>query len=428
MGRGYDIVPPVQRIVKNDLFGESFLEGLAYFPLRLVHLVHDGGKDFETCLSDCLCGSLTGVDHGDQRCAAPGTRDLGEEAVFDGVELGAVRRVVHDEDFQPQPVGQVHEVLLDDMVSAGVGTAPIAEDDEHFRVGVECTEVLSPDAFYVVAHELGGVVAGADGEESQVVGDVVDAVRDDCSVGERLEVVVVVFRGVVAVHLPVTLEIANHLFLLGVDADDGDSELQTGGLGLVYLPELRVSVRDHIQRDAFGERPLFEAGGLEHLLHQVRGHFEPPFEKLAPDLRHAYVEPHRALVLRETGHVVGDDVLKGGHPLGVLAYFAFGTAARPSYPALTGTDVVAELAFSSVNGVFPDFQNRRQTLHGDLHESHRLGGEVTPSIVFVERSKERYFRICDYNWRIFHFSCNRLKINYKDTKFSPVFLCYFSLN
>ena len=35
---------------------------------------------------------------------------------FDGVELGALRRIVHDEDPNAKAVGKIHEVLLEDTV------------------------------------------------------------------------------------------------------------------------------------------------------------------------------------------------------------------------------------------------------------------------------------------------------------------------
>lgn len=169
----------MEGLVKDNLFGEPFLERFAHLSLGLVHLVHNGGDDLEACLGYRFGGSSAGVGHGEERCAAPGTCDLGEEAVFDGVELGAARRIVHNKDFQSKPVDQVHEVLFDDMVPTGVGTAPVTEDYEHLCVRIEFAKVFSPDSFYVLAHELGGVVA-----------------------------------------------------------DDGDSGLQTGGLCLVDFPKL----------------------------------------------------------------------------------------------------------------------------------------------------------------------------------------------
>lgn len=44
--------------------------------------------------------------------------------MFNGVELGAVRWVMHDEDVHVQPVGKFHEILLDNAVRTGVEPPP----------------------------------------------------------------------------------------------------------------------------------------------------------------------------------------------------------------------------------------------------------------------------------------------------------------
>lgn len=90
------------------------------------------------------------------------------------------------------------------MVPTGVGTALVTEDDEHPRARIEFTKVLPLSASYVLAHELGGVVAGVASEESCVVGDVVDAVRDDCPVGECFGIVVFGLRFVTTYFFNVT--------------------------------------------------------------------------------------------------------------------------------------------------------------------------------------------------------------------------------
>lgn len=71
-------------------------------------------------------------------------------------------------------------------------------------------------------------MAGANGEVTSVVGDVVDAVGHNRTRRERREVVVIGLRGRRAVVQPLSLEVSDHLLLLGVNADDGDSKFQAG--------------------------------------------------------------------------------------------------------------------------------------------------------------------------------------------------------
>ena len=124
-GRRYEVIPVVERVVEDDLSGEPFPERLMHLPLGFIHLVHDFCKYFQTFLCHGVCRPAAGIGDGEERGSAPGACYLGEETMFDGVELGAVRRVGHDENLHPDAVGEVHQVLLDDVVPAGVGPAAL---------------------------------------------------------------------------------------------------------------------------------------------------------------------------------------------------------------------------------------------------------------------------------------------------------------
>ena len=121
-GRRNAVVPIMERIVEDDLISESDEERLIHFPFGFIHLVHNLSKDFQTFLCHGICSPAAGISDGEVWSSAPRAGYLGEEAVFNGVELGAVGRVVHDEDPHAKAVGKIHEVLLEDTVSAGVGT------------------------------------------------------------------------------------------------------------------------------------------------------------------------------------------------------------------------------------------------------------------------------------------------------------------
>lgn len=280
----YEVVPVMERLVEDDLSGESVLESLTDLSLGLISLVHNLGHDPQPLLCHGVCSPAAGIGDSAEGRVAPGKRHLGEKAVSDGIELGTVRRVVHDENLHSDAVGEVHEFLLDYMVTAGVGAATVAEDDNHLRVRVNLLEVIVPDPLYVVAHELGGVVAGAYCKIPRVVCQVVDAVRHNHALGECLEIMVVGGRRGGAVHLAVPLEIADCLLFLGVNAEEGDSPLDTGVLRRTYLDELGTPVLHLAQRKALRERPLLESFVLEHLPHDIVGHVMSPLKKLAADL------------------------------------------------------------------------------------------------------------------------------------------------
>ena len=421
--RQYEIVPVMERLVEQDMVCEPFLERLSYLPAGLIRFVDNLGKDLQSLARHGACGSAAGVCDGVERCPAPGTCYLGEEPVLDGVELGAVRRVVHDEDFHPDAVGEVHEVLLDDAVAAGVGASAVAEDDKHAGIGIERLEVAVPHALDVVADELGRVVAGAYREVARVAGDVVDAVRHNRPLGEGPEVVVVGLGRGRAVDLPVAPEVADRLLILGVHADDGYPGLDAGVSRRSDFHELGVPVLHLAQRQALEERPALEPRGREHPSDDMAGHVVSPLEELAADLRDIDVKPDDALVLRKPRRVAGDNLFEGRHPLGMLVDLPFRAAARHALPSVWRGDVVGHFMNRLGDGV-------RRTVKGLCHGLYRaavgtrcLACNKVPSVAFIKCRKVFHFHLANLYWRFLLHLRNDLEINYKDTKISPVILC-----
>ena len=422
-GRRNAVVPIMERIVEDDLISESDEERLIHFPFGFIHLVHNLSKDFQTFLRHGICSPAAGISDGEEWSSAPRAGYLGEEAVLNGVELGAVGRVVHDEDPHAKAVGKIHEVLLEDTVSAGVGTAAVAEDDKHFRMRVEPFHVAVPDTLYVLAHELGSVVAGAYREVSRVVCHVVDAVRHNRASGESLEVMVESLWRRRAVHLAVPLEVSGILLLLGVHADYGDSCLNAGRSCRVNLQKLRVPVLHLAQRKAFGERPPLEACSLYHLPHDIFGHVMSSLKKLAANLRDVDIKPDNVLILRKTRHVLGDNVIERCHPFGMPVGFLFGSAARHALPAVWWNYMVEKFINSLGNGIWRTSKSLAYSPYRASFGARRLACNKMPSIAFFKCCKVFHFRLANFNWRFLLHHCNDLEINYKDTKISPVFTC-----
>ena len=419
-GRRYDVVPVVEGIVEDDLSGEPCLKRLMHLPLGFIHLVHNFCKDFQPFLCHGMCSPEAGVSDREERRTAPGASYLGEEAMLDGVELGAVRRVVHDENLQPDAVGEVHEILLDDTVPAGVGAAAVAEDDEHFGIRVKVLEVTVPDPLYVVADEFGGVVACTYREISRVVRHVVDAVRHNLASGESIEVVVESLGRGCAVHLPVPLEVAELLLLLGVHADDWDSRLHAGGFRRANLHELGISVLHLAQRKALRERPFLESFSLYHLPYNIVGHVMSTPEELAANLGDTDVEPDHAFVLRKACHVPGNNVPERSHPFGMLVGFPFRTASRHALLAAGRDYMVQKFRNSFGNGIRRTSKSLAYSLYRASRGARRLACNKMPSIAFFECCKVFHFRLANLYWRFLLHHCNDLEINYKDTKISPV--------
>ena len=311
---------------------------------------------------------------------------------------------------------------------AGVGAAPVAEDDEHPRVRVELSQVAVPDAPDVPAHELGGVVAGAYREVARVARQVVDAVRHDHASGEGREVVVVGLGGGRAVHLPAALEVARRLLLLGVHADDGYPGPYAGLLRRAYLHELGVPVLRLAQRQALGERPPPEPRRLEHLPDDVVGHVVATPEHLAAYLPDPDVYPDDAPVLREPRHAAGDDVVEGRHPFGMLVGLLLRPAAGHALLAGGRRDVAEEFPDPLAHGVRGASEGLAHGPYRAAAGACRLACNKKPSFAFVKCAKVLLFRLANLYWRFFLHQRNLLETSYKDTKIPPVILCYNANN
>lgn len=191
-----------------------------------------------------------------QRRAAPTAGNLREEPVLNRVELGAIRRIMNKKKPDTQFVGKIHKVLLDDSVCAGVRSSSVAQDDKGMCIRVLLPQMILPYALDVVAHEPGGVVADSHRHIPHIFGDIVDAVRNNLSVGEGGEVVVKGPECTIGQGFSVTLEVPQHLLLLRVNADNG----KPNGFRLLAdgrdASELFVPVLDILQGEVLIEGTL----------------------------------------------------------------------------------------------------------------------------------------------------------------------------
>ena len=171
------VVPFVAGFVKTDSFGEAFPVVLSESPADLVFFFDHTCENYKSGLCDSCSGSLTSILNSQKRGTAPGTGDVRKELVFDWVIFGAVWGIVHHYDAYSESFRKVHEVLLHDVVRAGIGAAPVTEYHKILGFLIYDREVLFPESLNVVAHKLGSVVACPYRYESNVVQDVEYAVR-----------------------------------------------------------------------------------------------------------------------------------------------------------------------------------------------------------------------------------------------------------
>lgn len=174
--------------------------------------------------------------------ALPSARYLGEQAVFNRIVLRTVWWIVGDQYADTELLGQLDQILLDDVVGAGIRAATVTEQQQRMGLGVVVLQVLDPHTPQVVAGELGGVAVGAQGHVALIGVDVINAVGNDPAIREAGKVVVIDPAATCRVALARPVEVAQHFLLLGVDAQHGQVLLGEGRTVAADFLELLVAL------------------------------------------------------------------------------------------------------------------------------------------------------------------------------------------
>ena len=417
------IIPIVEFGVKNDPSGEFLTVPVGDFPACFIDFVDNAGEDLESGFGHGFCRPVAGIRHRNQRCSAPESGYVGEEPVFDGVVLGAVRRIVHHDYLDPDSLRKPHEVLFHDVVGTGVGSAAVAEYDKHPGVGVGLAQMPVPTVLYVVADKLGGVVAGAYGKVSGVVRDIINAMWDNGSVREGGEVVVERFGRRRAEDGPLSLEVADKLLLLRVNAYDRDVVFGTHLPDHVDFLKLLVPALNFAHGNVFSERPRFKAALADKLSDDVVGDVNVPFMEFPSYSRSFDVEPHDAFVLRVSRHMLGNHLKECLFPFRMCVGFLLRTASRLADSVAFKACFFTKFTDSFDNRSCGDSQKRAQRSYCATSVPDRFACNKMPSVAFIKRFKECHIFLCNVYWRFLLHICNILFFNYKYTKKSPIICC-----
>ena len=84
-----------------------------------------------------------------------------EDAMFDGIVLRTVRRVVSHSNLDAQTVGQVLQGFLEDVSVRGVAATTVAKQQQRGRCWVTIATLLPPPQREAFTRKLAGVVTGA---------------------------------------------------------------------------------------------------------------------------------------------------------------------------------------------------------------------------------------------------------------------------
>lgn len=89
-----------------------------------------------------------------------------------------------------QSVGKIHKILLDDSVRTGVRTSAVTQYYKCMSIGILLSEVFPPDSCDIVTDKPGCVVADSQCHIAHIPCHVIDAVRNNLTIGECRKIVV----------------------------------------------------------------------------------------------------------------------------------------------------------------------------------------------------------------------------------------------
>ena len=208
------IVPFRQDFVLDDIPCTLTFKEWAAFCLCLIDSSVDSRKHSESSLGSCSGCQLACLFNGVEHSSAPGSGDLREEPVLDGVPLGAVRRIMGDSDVNAQSLRQLDEPPFELPAPCVVRAASVAEDEDGLCIWIYMPEVLFPLHSKTFTGKLGSVVAHSKGHVARVPRDIVDAVRHHFAIGECGIVVVVDLYGLGSIGCAVVTPIWAKQFCL----------------------------------------------------------------------------------------------------------------------------------------------------------------------------------------------------------------------
>ena len=146
--------------------------------------------------------------------ALAGPCDVGKQAVFDGVVLGAVRWVVRDTNIQAQSIRQFPKRLLEDMPVGGIAAPATLQQQQATGMGVVFNLVLHPPVRNAVTAKLAGVAAGVEVHVRLVARQVIESMWDQLANACAGEAMIEHLYGGLRMGMAAFAEVADQLFFL----------------------------------------------------------------------------------------------------------------------------------------------------------------------------------------------------------------------
>ena len=414
------IVPFGQDFVLDDIpLTLTFKERVAFF-LCLIDVSVDRRKYCESRFRGRFGSHITGLFDGVKDGSAPNSGNLREEAVFYGVPLGAVRRIVRNPDVDAQFLGRFHEAPFELPTSGIVGTSSVTKDADTFCTWIYMTEVLLPLFHKTVAGKLRCVVALPEGHVASIPVDIVDTMRYHLAVRERGIVMVVHFNRLCAVGCAVvTPERTEDFLLLRVHAQQGSTRLLTPFPQLLtnfelFVAPLAISHRQSLYRLApcVPLIPYDLPDGIEAYRYMVL------LREYLLDLRGSQPKPLRVGILWKSSDVKFNYLAEDGDILGMLRERTLPASSLFADSAIIEVLCCLKLMTTSVDGITGHVKGIADKVDTMSAKPFCYDSDELSRLSLVCVSEVLHFFVRYYICWIIRNLHNCLEFSYKGTNFS----------
>lgn len=377
-----------------------------YFPTSLICFIVNMNMNLQTSRSCSEFSPLCGILYGCQRSAVPTACNLGKEPVFYWIELGAIRWIVDDHDVHSESVCQIHEVLLDNFVGTGIGSAPVTEKHHSAGGWIYVMQMFLPHPFYVVTYKFRGVMVTSDSDISRVASYVIYPVRNNFRLCKCFKIMIETSWGSIGKHFPRSFEVSDELFLLGVDTEHGYAGLHAFCLDLFNNLELVIALWDLLQRRPLYKGPLTQTENINDLAYNIVCDCTTIGSHPCGYLRDAKRNPHNLPVLGKPSGMRLHNTFENFYPFRVSVEFAL-TASTFSPDSARFTCVaVFTFFYAGIDSLLVNSEKFANFAHTVTSASHSLRCHITSFLTFIERRHKISIFLIELSWRRFRSQLN----------------------
>lgn len=279
----------------------------------------------------------------------------------------------------PNYVCEIHKILFYNMMRTCIGTSSIAKYNDSSRIRVFVNQMGIPYVFNIVTDEFRSIVALPDSYVSYIFLHVIDAMRNDFSIGKIGKVMVKSLGLSCTLHSSLTFEVTDEFFLLGVYADDWDSSFNTLLPCFGYVLKLFIPVLHLSGCEAFDKGTLAKPQHIKHLGDYVFRYFNALINELLSDLRLGNCNPIDIFVLRKPCRMVLYNGLNFRYEFGIFVYNPCAASSFSAYSTLVGIILFFDFGNTYRNRLAVKAEKSGNRRDSFVSDSYGADAKIVPS-------------------------------------------------